>query len=83
MNNDAVILLVNAQWERGLIVPDHLSTSTLAASCRAAVADGLCDAAPYQVSGGSALCYVLTQRGWERLGELLNATVVFPASSAA
>ena len=77
LTTDAIVLLVKAQWERGLIVPTLPSMAALRETCDAAVDAGLCVAKPYQSGSGTAVCFALTRDGWLRFGELTNTTIVF------
>lgn len=77
LSTDNVILLIKAQWERGLIVPTLPGMAALRDACEAAVSAGLCIAQPYESGSGKADCFQLTREGWLRFGELTSTTIVF------
>lgn len=77
MTTDEFILLINAQWERGLIVPGRIHASDpLIASANNALDAGMVRREQYSVTSGRAYCYSLTPAGWLRLGEMIGAKVI-------
>lgn len=70
LSTDDVVLLIRAQWERGLFVPMLPGMAKLREACDAAVEAGLCVMEPYFIGAGRAICFVLTREGWRRYGEL-------------
>lgn len=76
MNVDSVILLIAAQWERGLIVPDTEDMAPMRDLCAPAVDAGLCEPRPFQ-KGGPATCFALTRAGWLRYGKLTDTVMCF------
>lgn len=77
MSPDDVVLLIRAQWERGLIVPELPGMAKLREACDAAVEAGLCVMHPYQIGSVRAICFVLTRDGFLRYGELTHSETVF------
>lgn len=78
MTVDQFIMLVNAQWERGLIIPENIDhDDPLLHAAIVAVNEEMVLSSPYSVSSGKAMSFVLTRKGWVRFGELMDATVVF------
>jgi hypothetical protein len=76
MSTDDFILLVGAQWGRGLVIPDHGRFGPLKIAAERAVQDGLCYSDP--VAGKTqAHSYNLAMAGWKRLGYLTGRDIQF------
>lgn len=79
MTDDQFILLINSQWERGLIVPNSIidAFDQLSETAFSAMGAGLVNATVYHMTT-PCTCFNLTRKGRMRLGVLINATVVAP-----